>query len=482
MICDVPVVLADAGGCKMERLSHQTATFRMHSHTRKPSSESHSVRRKVDLDVPWESFNASSRVHACEGSSLESLEKCEITLQTSTPLPSMSDSELSDAPALPADSAIEKSLRSAVRTAVKEKSEVTVNAIRDASEQSLNLEAGFFRSHATWKQKSKEIIQGEFSKVEGGEAEPSPKKPATKSKQGKTKNESGTAKKRASPAAQSTRPRKKARKSSSDHEDEESEAVSSAPSSDNEEDDATSEVSEKLIKKKTNPKQSTTKPKARQKVKAAAERSTPAQSDEAVTDQDEKDEMAARIKDNGVAQANDGEDGNIEDSDSSLSDVIDGPAPTRRKKSSAVAGAKSDSTSTKTKPKAKTASDDPDAAQIRLLQSQLAKCGIRKVWGKELKPFETPRDKIRHLKSILSDVGMTGRFSEDKARQIKEERELKADLEAVQEGNHAWGVDKDPDMSDGGAEIGATTKSSRGRLIRGAKTYDFLSDDGEETD
>lgn len=367
----------------------------------------------------------------------------------------MSDSDLSDAPTTPSDSVVERSLRFAVQDAVKKNSEVTVNAIRDASERKLSLETGFFRSHVIWKQKSKEVIQDEFSKTEGEEVEPAPRKAALAVTVDKTKNESSTAKKRASPATQSKRPRKKARKLLTDEENEDSEAVKSALDSDESEDDTTSKGSKHVAKRKTNSKQSFEKPRTTSAAHVAAEQSTPVRSSEVATDQDEKD-------------------GSTGNDDSEVSDVVDRPASKRRKKSS--------SASAKTKFKSKTGDDDPDAAQIKLLQSQLAKCGIRKVWGKELKRFETPRDKIRHLKSILSDVGMTGRFSEDKARQIKEERELQADLEAVQEGNQAWGVDGDSEASDADTKNGAASKSSRGRLIRGAKTYDFLSDDGEETD
>lgn len=41
---------------------------------------------------------------------------------------------------------------------------------------------------------------------------------------------------------------------------------------------------------------------------------------------------------------------------------------------------------------------------------------------------------------------MTGRYSNEKAKRIKEERELAADLEAVQEGAKVWGTDCDEAM------------------------------------
>lgn len=117
---------------------------------------------------------------------------------------------------------------------------------------------------------------------------------------------------------------------------------------------------------------------------------------------------------------------------------------------------------------------DPDAEEIKRLQGWLVKCGCRKMWYKELAPYDTPKLKIRHLREMLSDIGMTGRFSIEKATQIREERELKADLEAVQEGDKQWG--KDDSEQDG-------TKKPRKRLARGLRELDFLNDDdGAETD
>lgn len=119
-------------------------------------------------------------------------------------------------------------------------------------------------------------------------------------------------------------------------------------------------------------------------------------------------------------------------------------------------------------------SADPDAEEIKRLQGWLVKCGCRKMWYKELAPYDTPELKIRHLKEMLSDIGMTGRYSIEKATQIREERELKADLEAVQEGDKHWGKDDSEEQG---------TNKPRRRLARGLKELDFLNDDdGAETD
>ncbi|KAL8844452.1 MAG: hypothetical protein Q9205_002283 [Flavoplaca limonia] len=116
---------------------------------------------------------------------------------------------------------------------------------------------------------------------------------------------------------------------------------------------------------------------------------------------------------------------------------------------------------------------DPDTEEIKRLQGWLVKCGIRKMWFKELARYDTSRAKIRHLKEMLAEAGMVGRFSQEKATQIREERELKADLDAVQAGNKQWGkVD-----SDGGSE----SRPSK-RLARGLQELDFLRDDDSDDD
>lgn len=172
-------------------------------------------------------------------------------------------------------------------------------------------------------------------------------------------------------------------------------------------------------------------------------------------------------------------------SESELSVLMDeAPPPTkkRKQKATSISGQKATNKKT-TKPAAKGKADagaDPDQAEIKRLQGWLVKCGIRKLWGKELKAYETPKAKIKHLKDLLAEVGMTGRYSVEKANQIKEARELAADIEAVQEGAERWGADEDEEQ-DGKQDSRGAGPGAR-RLVRGAKNYDFLSSDGEETD
>ena len=171
-------------------------------------------------------------------------------------------------------------------------------------------------------------------------------------------------------------------------------------------------------------------------------------------------------------------DGDVEGSErpeSELSEVFDeepkskgrknGSAKPKAKKSEVLKGRK-----------AAEHVSDPDTEEIKRLQGWLVKCGIRKMWYKELRPYDTSKPKIRHLKDMLAEAGMTGRYSNEKAAQIKDERELKAELEAVQQGNKQWG------KVESEAEEESTGKP-RKKLARGLQGLDFLNDDdGEETD
>jgi len=91
---------------------------------------------------------------------------------------------------------------------------------------------------------------------------------------------------------------------------------------------------------------------------------------------------------------------------------------------------------------------------------------------------------------MLADVGMTGRYSLEKASQIKEARELAADIEAVHEGNEIWGKDgeersrrsKRSDRAATEDDVDDEDSAPKKKLVPGPKRYDFLSSDGEESD
>ena len=171
------------------------------------------------------------------------------------------------------------------------------------------------------------------------------------------------------------------------------------------------------------------------------------------------------------------------DGDSDMSDVIDdSPKPKKpRKRKSRPDEAKPKLPKKAKEPKkGKEQETDPDTMEIKRLQGWLVKCGIRKMWFRELAPYTTPKAKIRRLKEMLADAGMTGRYSIEKANEIREARELQADLQEVQAREKQWGMGG----SEGEAgEEEVEAKRPKRRLARGLQNLDFLNDDdGEETD
>jgi hypothetical protein len=155
-------------------------------------------------------------------------------------------------------------------------------------------------------------------------------------------------------------------------------------------------------------------------------------------------------------------------SDSELSSVID-EEPAKKEK----APAKKEKAPAKPKAAPK-AADDPDAAEVKRLQGWLVKCGIRKVWSRDpqLSACSTSKEKIRVLKDMLKEAGMDGKYSNEKAAKIKEQREFAKDLEAIQEGEAAWGKTN---------ETTATGRPSRRAAAKPIPVQKImLEDDSEE--
>ncbi|KAL2827087.1 hypothetical protein BJY01DRAFT_229407, partial [Aspergillus pseudoustus] len=344
---------------------------------------------------------------------------------------SESEPDLSDAPTQPSDKQIEKGLRDAVAKIYKtgRMEELTVKRVRLATEKAMQLEEGFFKANGEWKAQSEQIIRNEVevqdaaghgSQAQEEEEEDDNNKPLPAVKPTKrTKPKTSSA----------SRKRRKT-------------------SSESELDDASEE------EKKTSKKQ-----------KPAAQKAEPELSEEKILDESDVDQEEIKSPEHKIKSGS--------DSESEMSVVFDEEPKPKRQRQNKSAGLSSEKAKKKAPAKAKDADADPNQAEIKRLQGWLIKCGIRKMWARELAPYETPKAKIKHLKDMLKDAGMEGRYSVEKARQIKEERELREDLEMVQEGAKRWGREKEEDGSD--------TGQPRRRLNRGIKSLAFLESDREET-
>ena len=369
---------------------------------------------------------------------------------------------------LPSDSILEKALRDVVRETFErgDNNNLTVKRMRKAAEESLGLQHDFFRYSKIWKARSKEIIEGEAVSlttlcISGiatadstfGVKTAQQKSASATEANGNAANSSDREAVESSPVRQPAKQKTRAPKASLNN------------------------GKKRKLKEKSaeapEPKKAKSDVRSRERKKMAILTNREPRMD---SESDDSLEMDAPNGPNESPAASIQHDKSPLGDESELSDLIDDspkPRPKKQRKSLEKDGNKA---KTKLEKKAKAAkdqiTDDPDTEKIKSLQGWLLKCGIRKVWGAYLKPYETPKAKIKHLESMLSDVGMTGRFSLEKANQIKEKREMAADLEAVQEGDKKWG------------KAGSEEEDGRPkrRLAKGFQALDFLDDDdGEET-
>jgi hypothetical protein len=366
----------------------------------------------------------------------------------------MSDSELSTPADIPADSEIEQCLRRIVRDALEKDENITTNSVRSKGETQLGLDAGFFKDNADWKARSKNIISAAVDEPESPEAPK--KKPAAKAKP-KPAAKAGT--KRKSDEAQ---PKSKRQKKA-------------APpvSEDDEEGDGDGDDDEEQ------PKASSSK----RSKKAASDDEEPELDGEEPFNTgkcDEEEDVQPKepdVKAESTATAN----GNtVEDDESDLSSVIDDPPPKKKRQKKSSSPATEGKGKSKEKKAAKPAKElSPDEEEIKRLQGWLLKCGIRKIWAIELKKLDTNKAKIKHLKKMLEDIGMTGRYSMEKARQIKESRELAVELEAAKEFNQKWGQKGSGDEDEDDEDEEEEKKDAPPRRLKPRGLIDF-GDSGDE--
>lgn len=61
-------------------------------------------------------------------------------------------------------------------------------------------------------------------------------------------------------------------------------------------------------------------------------------------------------------------------------------------------------------------------------QSYVYGCGVRKVWTKEFQNLEKSSQQIKRLKEMLTELGMEGRPTIEKAKAIKAKRDFAQEL------------------------------------------------------
>ncbi|OBR16216.1 Transcriptional regulator [Colletotrichum higginsianum IMI 349063] len=366
----------------------------------------------------------------------------------------------------PSDKKLETALLDTVRDVYKtDLDNLTVNFIRKRVESDLELEAGFFSS-GKWKDKSKKLVKELATALMEGNADPDPESeedasakpkktgkrqsadtspPAKRRKRASAQKEedledSGIEsdkpepKSKPKPKPKKAAPRKKKQDTPVIDSDSEPSPVKSNPSKAR--NGRASKIEDSGSDDLSSPPDSDEDALESQKAETEDEKPKAPLEKEVTASVDTKEDKPTGKNPQVTTERKDEVKPAMDDTSSELSDVIDEPPKPKRKKKEAGAGSKAP------KPKkASAAPENPDDAEVKKLQSQLVKCGIRKIWGFELKQYgDDTKAKIRHLRELLKDIGMDGRFSEAKAKEIKERRELEADLEAVQEMNANWGA------------------------------------------
>lgn len=406
----------------------------------------------------------------------------------------MSDSELSEASgALPDADTIEQCLRRVVRDAVKAGDEITVKLARERVESQLELDDAFLKNDAEWKKRSKDIIHAAV------EEPPSPEKPKKAAPKPKAKPAAKAGAKRKSDEVEVKAPKRRKKSptaGSDDAEEDASEIDAPKPKAKGRKRAASkkevvasedSEVEYHASALEAKPKaKATNKPEAAEKavesdrsdivedMPANTEGKPMTEDESALSEPPDTDAVNAEApKANGKA---------VEDDDGDLSSVIDEPPPKkkgRQKKSSSPSETKAKGKKSETAPKAKAPAKElgPEEAKIKELQSWLLKCGVRKLWHRELAPYDTSKAKIAHLKGMLDEIGMTGRYSTEKARSIKEARELAAELEAAKEFSQQWGH-KGSDEEE--SEADEKSRPQRKLVPRGLVDFGDSGDEGSD--
>lgn len=442
----------------------------------------------------------------------------------------MSDSGLSSVNVnISMDVEYEQSLQRAVRNGFKANEDVTINSARERAEKELGLPAGFFKNDAEWKAKSKAIVQ---AAVEDPQSSPEKSKPNSKpkSKPVVSRAKAGTKRKSDNVAPASNKRSKKAAKTIRDSDASElshSEVEDSKKEVKGEDDRDVSEFgdSDEDEKPKTTAKKARSQKASQPKVKAPVKRKPAAKKlkDESESGTDEeapakpaKRKSSTSKKSQDVVES-DMEVGDVpasrtndeselsdapdsiedvppkangipapEDDESDMSVLIDDPPPKKKRASNGTSKPKTTKASKSAASKKKAPELSPNEQEIKRLQGWIVKCGVRKLWHIELKDCGTEKAKIQHLKKMLEGLGMTGRYSNEKAKGIVEARELAAELEETQEYAAKYGTDgkvkASGDSDEERSEDEEDTKPAGAAVPRKPKGFVDFGDSGDEID
>lgn len=431
------------------------------------------------------------------------------------------------------DAQIAGALRKAVADAFRKDPEsVTLRTVRNEVAAELGLGEGFFKSDPYWKDKSKEIVLQEGD-IQNANMEAPP--PASREKKKRVPKASATKKATVKKAAlkkediseaepdlnaddeediapkprkrgrptkaaaaegkSAIKPRAKAKKGINEENEKEPEAekvkkpgvtkktpMPEVKSNDQHDDSALSDLPGDFPDESEPPKKKV-KQSIVQSPSSKKTKSSPKPAKTELVDSEDDEQPAQKAEGNGDTAG--GESGD----ESEMSEVLDvtpvkkvrGRKPASgdsKKKSKAVAAKPKKATKTKAAGKNLSAEEET----IKALQGWLVKCGIRKQWSRELAKCDTSKDKIQHLKDMLSDAGMSRPYSATKASKIKARRELEDEVAGVQAGAADWNNTNEGMVTTRSGRSTISTPNTGRKLVQkshGLDGLEFLDDQSD---
>ncbi|KAK9480041.1 hypothetical protein V1514DRAFT_326263 [Lipomyces japonicus] len=120
--------------------------------------------------------------------------------------------------------------------------------------------------------------------------------------------------------------------------------------------------------------------------------------------------------------------------------------------------------------------------EITRLKSWIVKCGVRKQWSRELEPFKTAKEQVGHLKKVLSQLGMTPRYSLEKAKQIREQREFRQEVLQLQADTvqiRSRERERQDNIGSNDLESESSGRKTKSKVTAGGFNIDFLGNQSD---
>ncbi|KAI9137655.1 hypothetical protein BKA69DRAFT_1096730 [Paraphysoderma sedebokerense] len=306
-----------------------------------------------------------------------------------------------------------KKIRKIIKTGDPDK--LTFRIIRENLEKQLNYENGFLKQHKEWLKQKIDDIWTEIS----GASDQTQDEPPTD--QPESAVESVTSKTNITGSKNRTKQKLQSTKNSEKQESLGKRKSKDSDASEDEPEIGQPKPTEPQLQKRSEDSEDDFVPqKPKKKLKRVIDEYD--SSDDFLNEENEP-EVASAGKDR-----NAGESSNANKNENDQKRVKDMKAHTKDKNEPVK---KSSRTEGKDRPEIKLKISDKDEEKIKNLKKYINACGVRKIWSKELAGLTSGKQIIEKLSSILRELGIDGRPSLEKAKKIREKRELEAEVQSV---------------------------------------------------